>query len=348
MHLLLPSADYSAALAAEIHRTLPGSTSREITRDLLALETPGRDPECLPRLVFARQWLPHAHPVAASSIRGFADLAFEALGSALPRDVPWRFHLDPHFGGPDAGRNRCALIRETLFDRLRRHRRHLLRQHLDSVAAFSPEETLVQLLLTAPDAGFLSILPAPGPGRSRHRLSPFPKGEVPIAVDKAAPCRAFAKLVEAEQRLGRPITPGETCVDLGACPGSWSYVALARGARVTAVDRSPLREDLMRHPRLTFHQGDAFAFQPSQTVDWLLCDVIAAPDRSIDLVLDWCRRRLCRHFVVTIKFKGTGDYAVLDQLAEALVPLAGEDFLLTRLCANKNEVCVAGSVVAGH
>jgi 23S rRNA (cytidine2498-2'-O)-methyltransferase len=72
----------------------------------------------------------------------------------------------------------------------------------------------------------------------RSLLSPYPKGEIPVASDKAAPSRAFSKLLEAEQRLGCRIRPGETCVDLGASPGSWSYVALNRGARVIAVDRA--------------------------------------------------------------------------------------------------------------
>jgi 23S rRNA (cytidine2498-2'-O)-methyltransferase len=98
----------------------------------------------------------------------------------------------------------------------------------------------------------------------------------------------------------------------------------------------------MRHPLLTFHRGDAFTFTPPRPVDWLLCDVIAAPDRSIDLVLEWCRKRLCRHFVVTIKFKGTAEYPVLERLKAELAPLTS-DFTLTRLCANKNEVCVMGS-----
>jgi 23S rRNA (cytidine2498-2'-O)-methyltransferase len=177
----------------------------------------------------------------------------------------------------------------------------------------------------------------------RWILSPYPKGEIPIAVDKAAPSRAFAKLVEAEQRLGRRILPGETCVDLGAAPGSWTYVALNRGAQVIAVDRAPLRDDLMRNPSLRFHRADAFKFVPDAPVDWLICDVIAEPVRSMELVLDWVRHKRTRHFVVTIKFKGQADYALLEQLKHGLPPLCDE-FFLSRLCANKNEACVFGSV----
>ncbi|HEY6168762.1 MAG TPA: SAM-dependent methyltransferase, partial [Verrucomicrobiae bacterium] len=209
-----------------------------------------------------------------------------------------------------------------------------------------PVCSLVQLLLTAPDCGWISVAPAPMPFQFRRVMSPFPKGEIPMASDKAAPSRAFAKLVEAEQRMGIRIDPGETCVDLGASPGSWSYVAIQRGARVIAVDRSPLRDDLMRNPRLTFHPGDAFKFTPDVPPDWLLCDVIAAPERSIELLLDWIRPRRARRFVVTIKFKGHGDYAQLERLKHALPPLCDE-FFLTRLCANKNEACAFGVVASG-
>lgn len=55
-------------------------------------------------------------------------------------------------------------------------------------------------------------------------------------------------------------------------------------------------------------------------MDWLLCDVIAAPARSIGLVLEWVRQRRCRRFVVTIKFKGVDDYPQLDLLKRELPP----------------------------
>ena len=232
-------------------------------------------------------------------------------------------------------------IREAFRDQLRKRRRQLLRLQEQAETPFRETTSLVQLLLTAPDAGFLSVAAGPMPWQLRCCVWPFVKGELPVASDKAAPSRAFAKLVEAEQRLSLRIAAEETCVDLGACPGSWSYVALNRGARVIAVDRSPLREDLLANPRLTFHQGDAFKFVPETPVDWLLCDVIAAPERSVELVLEWVRQRRCRRFIVTIKFKGQGDYGKLEPLKHALPPMCKE-FFLTRLCANKNEACVAG------
>ena len=290
----------------------------------------------------------HSHANAASSLAATGDGRTPTRGETsaaggLPDEQPWQLHIVAHYGVGSAGQHRCELIRAALRELLRRKRRHLLRSLRPEPTPFTPADGLVQLLLTGPEAGFLSVSTAPRAHALRRVVSPFPKGDIPVASDQVAPSRAFAKLVEAEARLGRRIAHGETCVDLGAAPGSWSYVALQRGARVQAVDRAPLREDLMRHPNLVFHQGDAFGFVPEAPVDWLLCDVIAAPQRSIDLVLEWIRQRRARHFVVTIKFKGHDEYGLLEGVKQAL-PALCEEFGLTRLCANKNEACVFGTV----
>jgi 23S rRNA (cytidine2498-2'-O)-methyltransferase len=334
----------------------------------------------LPPLAFARQLLADARPFRAESIRDWASRLFEAVAGVLPDDQPWSLHIEPHYdtrtthrigarawhsrtrktewairnaGGAlagaaaEAGRHRCQLIREALTDLLHRKRRHLLRHIRREPVPFTAKDSFVQLLLTAPDTGCISVAVAPMPFEQRHLVSPFPKGEVPAASDKTAPSRAFAKLLEAESRLGRAIQAGETCVDLGAAPGSWTYVALSRGARVIAVDRSPLREDLMRSRQVEFQAGDAFRFRPPRPVDWLLCDVIAAPERTAALLIDWLRHGWCRHFVVTVKLgpwqraQETPDADVLAALKRELPPLTRE-LHLTRLCANKREVCAFG------
>jgi 23S rRNA (cytidine2498-2'-O)-methyltransferase len=341
MDLLLSDAVDEAHLRAELRRCAPGSRIEAVSPGLLAVHGL-RATELQPPIVFARQILPHATFESAASIRGWAELLLDRVAPAWPGVSPWRLHLAPRYGQGQAGIHRCALIRQALIEELGKKRRSLKRTLSDADGTYRPDEALVQLLLTSPETGFLSIVVAPQPHVLRHRLAPYPFGEIPVASDKSAPSRAFAKLVEAERRLGCRIEADETCVDLGACPGSWSYVALHRGARVTAVDRSPLREDLMAHPQLTFVRGDAFRFEPPSTVDWLLCDVIAAPERNIGLVLDWLKRSWCRRFVVTIKFKGADDYARLD-LLKAGLPGLTESFLLTRLCANHNEACVAGT-----
>lgn len=340
-HLLLPAEGCEAFLIEELARQWPDAAHRVQDGSVIS-DAPIAAAPVSP-LVFSRQVLPDAALHELPSINAWARRLLERVQNELPYDKPWRLHIIPHYGEGRAGENRCRLVREAFIELMKQKRRQLLRTLVAGEVPWDRDTSLLQLLLVAPDRGFVSLCLAPHLHANRANIPPFPKGEIPITEDKSAPSRAFTKLVESTQRLGREIAPGETCVDLGASPGSWSYVALNRGAHVIAVDRSPLREDLMRHRRLRFVQGDAFKFVPEHPVDWLLCDVIAEPHRSIGLVSRWASEKRCRHFVVTIKFKGDQEYALLDELKKTLPPLCVE-LLLTRLCANKNEASVIGAL----
>lgn len=371
MHLALAALDSNDELKQELTRAFPEAT-RELEPGMFACE-PLNDDSPLPPLAFARQFLPNARAVSASSIRTWASLVVDAVAGVLPDGEPWSLHIYPFRRVLDAprmgarsfhshtrrgqspslreqspindevGEKRCRLVHEAVVELLQKRRRHLLPGLRRHAGPFFETEALVQLVLHAPDRGFLSLLRAPRPFAERGALSFFSGGEAPAAVDKQAPSRAFAKLVEAEARMGRKIGARESCVDLGASPGSWTYVALRRGARVIAVDRSDLRDDLMRDPRVTFQRGDAFRFEPSAPVDWLLCDVIAEPQRSAELLLRWLQNKWCRHFVVTLKMHDNDSRALLWRLKQEL-PRWSSDFWLLRLCANKKELSAFGSV----
>lgn len=237
---------------------------------------------------------------------------------------------------------RCRYIEQALVALLRKKQRRLLRSlSQDFQSPRQLDEWLLQIGLRTPTAGYISSLAPDSWNHLRRSVSRFPGGIVDAPTDRRAPSRAYAKLAEVEMRLARLILPGETCVDLGSSPGSWAYWALNRGAPVNAVDRSPLRADLMRHERLTFLRGDAFRYRPSEAVDWLLCDIIAFPARSIELLQRWLSEGWCRWFCVTIKFRGHDQYDKLEPL-KAWLSAAGHDFFLRRLTANKNEVTIFG------
>jgi len=89
--------------------------------------------------------------------------------------------------------------------------------------------------------------------------------------------RAAYKLMELDQK-DRLLAPGQLVVDLGAAPGSWSQVAVAKlGARgrVVAVDLLPM-EPL---PGVYFLQGD---FREQEVLDALL---LALGGSKADLVI---------------------------------------------------------------
>jgi len=89
--------------------------------------------------------------------------------------------------------------------------------------------------------------------------------------------RAAYKLLELDKK-DRLLVPGQLLIDLGAAPGSWSQVAVARlgsKGRVVAVDLLPM-EPL---PGVHFIQGD---FREQEVLDALLA---AMGGRKADLVI---------------------------------------------------------------
>jgi 23S rRNA (cytidine2498-2'-O)-methyltransferase len=357
----LSAAGDDEGLIAELAR---GGVSARVLRPGVV----GSEEEPRQVAALARQVLPHAEAVGAPSITAWARLLVDRV---VALSGPWRLHVFACYGvaqrekigarawhtverkglreqkrvastvqqatiSSGAGEHRCRLIEAAVRERLKERRRASLRALVEGNQPFQEGESLVQLVLVSAEEGWLSVVT--DVYTWRRGISTFPGGEVEVAPDTAPPSRAFAKLVEAERRLGRTIAPGESVVDLGASPGGWTWVALAHGARVTSVDRAPLREDLMR--RVEFVKGDALKFRPPAPVDWLVCDVITEPQRAVDLLLDWLRRGDTRWFIVTLKLRGD-DHAVLDVLKRELPALA-EEWWLTHLCANKGEACAYG------
>jgi 23S rRNA (cytidine2498-2'-O)-methyltransferase len=137
--------------------------------------------------------------------------------------------------------------------------------------------------------------------------SPFPGGVIAFAEDKLGPpSRAYLKLWEALTRLRRWPGRGERCLDAGASPGGWTWALARLGARVTAVDRSPLEDRIAAMPGVEYLRHDAFTLRPEDMgpVDWLFCDVICYPPRLFEWIEKWLASGLCSNFVCTIKMQG--------------------------------------------
>jgi 23S rRNA (cytidine2498-2'-O)-methyltransferase len=344
VHVCAPG--WEGALAAELGRVFPGSRHAQRGRGFVESALAPEDAAGTPCLAFARQCLPEPEPIAAPSISAWAAQGAQKIAERLlGHEAPWRLHVfcceEP---GSDARARRCALVEAALLELLKKRQRRLLRSRIaDDALPWAEGEALVQIALERSGAGMLSAALPDERHRLRRALTRFCGGVVEVADDPAPPSRAYRKLLEAELRLGVRIGDGETCADLGAAPGGWTHVALHRGARVVAVDRSPLRADLMAHPNLDFVKGDAFSWAPARPVDWLLSDVIAFPRRSVELLGAWLGARRCRRFVVTVKFKGEADYAELERL-KAILAASGAEFEVRRLCNNKNEVTAFGTL----
>ena len=167
---------------------------------------------------------------------------------------------------------------------------------------------------------------------SPTKSSPFVNGECLFIEDHIGPpSRAYLKLWEALTRFGRYPKSGETCFDLGASPGGWTYVLASLGASVTAVDKAPLDPGVAAMPGVSERLDSAFAMPP-EPVDWLCSDIIAYPDRLLALVRKWIDAGAARHIVCTLKFQGPTDHAAAE--AFAAIP----DGQVVHLFHNKHEL----------
>ena len=349
MRAFLCSAGSEPALAEEIARA--GGVATELGPGVVASEGDAdRDP--LDPFdpfdpIFARQALPDARLVEGASVRALAEAIFAAVESTIDRSTgPFVVHALTPAEPPPGLASRATLVARELLALLAARRRRAFRRHRpidsadDAFDAFDESWLLVQLLALGRDR-FLVSAATPRPLSSGGLdLARWPAGDAPVAIDRAPPSRAYQKLEEAFAWMGTAPRAGETCVDLGAAPGGWTATLVKHGARVVAVDRAPLTSALARHPRVTRVIGNAFTYLPAAPVDWLVCDVVCEPPRSLALCDAWLSGGLCRNLVVTVKFKGRAGYGVLGDLAALFARLRPAFARVKQLAHNKNEVTV--------
>jgi 23S rRNA (cytidine2498-2'-O)-methyltransferase len=137
--------------------------------------------------------------------------------------------------------------------------------------------------------------------------SPWPLGIPRLRLHAEAPSRSALKLEEAllvlldpAQRAGL-LQPGMRAADLGAAPGGWSWVLARQGLRVTAIDNGPLRPQVLDGGRVEHLRADGFGWQPSQPLDWMVCDMVEQPRRVAARMATWLREGWCRHAIFNLK-----------------------------------------------
>jgi 23S rRNA C2498 (ribose-2'-O)-methylase RlmM len=294
--------------------------------------------------VWGRQRLPHAIQVRGESVRDLAEAAYALVESPIDA-AEGGFVLHAYVPDPDEYHHlakRASLIGETLTSFLQERRRRAHRRLVPDAEARPrwAELLVVQLALVGRTSLLVSSARATALPRGGFDLAPWPAGIAPVAEDRAAPSRAYGKLEESFAWMGAAPGPSDVCVDLGGAPGGWAWKALQRGAHVVAVDRAPLAPPAAGHPALVTLQGNAFNYQPPRPVDWLLCDVICEPARTLELVDRWMARGWCRAVAATVKFKGASGYGML---APAVARLAAHGWRHVRakhLFRHHNEVAL--------
>ena len=255
-----------------------------------------------------------------------ADAVF-ALGRLLiangpPRTAAWAANIwleprhIPIVSIGDAVRQLKAIQRNWAQLPLAHHRRAaLIEAQLPKVTAKpltfgtpAPTSPLGSWTLVSPDM----LLASP------RCSSPFRNGEALFVEDKQGPPnRAYLKLWEVFTLLGAAPAAGETCLDLGACPGGWTWVLQRLGAKVIAVDKAPLEPAIAALPGVTVRQQSAFAMEPRDLgpIDWLFSDVICYPERLFKLIRRWLDAGFTGRCVCTLKFQAETDFNAIAAFA---------------------------------
>ena len=171
-------------------------------------------------------------------------------------------------------------------------------------------------------------------------LSLAPGGRERMRVSGQRPSRAARKLEEAFRWAGMAPSTGESCVDLGAAPGGWTFVARARGARVIAVDPARLAPEIAADRGVRHVQGSAFSFEPDVPVDFLLCDMAFRPLDVAALLGKWARRRSARALLANFKLPMKRRAEMARHLCAMLTEAGWKEVRSRQLYHDRDEITV--------
>lgn len=137
--------------------------------------------------------------------------------------------------------------------------------------------------------------------------APWAMGVPRLRLHRDAPSRSALKLDEAlltlldDGQRARLLQPGMLAADLGAAPGGWTWVLTRHGLRVSAIDNGPLRQHVLDTGLVEHVREDGFRWQPTQPLDWMVCDMVEQPSKVAARMATWFAQGWCRHAVFNLK-----------------------------------------------
>ncbi len=163
--------------------------------------------------------------------------------------------------------------------------------------------------------------------------SPDVMGIKRLRFPKSAPSRSTLKLEEAfttmlnTQQQHEVLKNGMRAVDLGACPGGWTWQLVNRGIRVNAIDNGAMDKALMASGLVKEIKADGFKYLPEAPVDWLVCDMVERPMLITQLISQWLANGHCRYAAFNLKLPMKKRYDMVmdckETMIAALEPLFG-------------------------
>ncbi|MBP2168088.1 23S rRNA (cytidine2498-2'-O)-methyltransferase [Erwinia toletana] len=177
----------------------------------------------------------------------------------------------------------------------------------------SPKRPVVHVFFIAPGCCYVGY-------SYSDNNSTFFMGIPRLKFPSDAPSRSTLKLEEAfhvfipadewDERLGS----GMYAVDLGACPGGWTYQLVQRSMMVDAIDNGPMAPSLMDTGQVTHHREDGFKYRPTRTnISWVVCDMVEKPVRVANLMADWLVNGWCREAIFNLKLPMKKRYEEVSQ-----------------------------------
>ena len=149
---------------------------------------------------------------------------------------------------------------------------------------------------------------------SKKTKCSLPYGEINFNEDKInPPSRAYLKLWELFTLYKIKPESGMRVLDVGSCPGGWTWVLQQIGCEVVSVDKAPLDPKVAILPRIDFRQESAFGLKPQLIgkLDWFFSDIICYPDKLLELVTRFRDSGLVDNFACTIKFQAPTDFETM-------------------------------------
>lgn len=165
-----------------------------------------------------------------------------------------------------------------------------------------------------------------------NNSSPYPMGIPRLKMASDAPSRSTLKLDEAfihfipEEEKELRLSSGMHSVDLGACPGGWTYQLVRRGMFVAAVDNGAMDEGLMETGQVKHYQADGFRFEPPRkNIYWLVCDMIEKPARVAELIEAWAINGWFKEAMFNLKLPMKSRYQDVTTLLETMATVLKEN-----------------------
>ncbi|MDX3775444.1 23S rRNA (cytidine(2498)-2'-O)-methyltransferase RlmM [Chromatiaceae bacterium AAb-1] len=287
--------------------------------------------------IFIRQW---CLLLAEALVLPAGDRVSPVVTAAVAAEVQHCGELRIEYPDTNDGKTLSTLARKLTVPM-----RQALRQAGVLLAKEQKRAPVLHLFMTDGQNGLLGM-------SYPENSSALENGIMRLKFPNEAPSRSTLKLEEAflqfipRSEWDERLAAGMNAVDLGACPGGWTYQLVKRSMMVTAIDNGPMAESLMQTGQVKHLMTDGFKFRPAKkNVYWLVCDMIEQPQRVAELIADWLINGCCQESIFNLKLPMKKRYEIVrDILAqfEARLQQAGIKYQLQakHLYHDREEVTV--------